>query len=265
MSSVFGTSDTGNNYFDFFYNNTANNSTMSGLFGNTTNFLGDYSMIQSGTYKKLLNAYYKTTDANSKTEGTNGEDKDGSIATGKLLNAKGDSESLKEALDALRSSSLYKPVDKDKDGVPDTDEKGNYVYDTDKIKENLKNFVEAYNSYLESTGDVDNKGILRNALRSVKETSVNKNLLKDIGITIGEDNKLTFNEEKYDEAKGKVTTVSSLFSGAGSYGAQLGMKASAVANLANSAANSNGNASSYTYSGVYAITGKTNRTLDKYL
>ncbi len=265
MSSIFGTSDTGSNYFDYFYNNTASNSTMSGLFGNTTNFLGDYSMIQSGTYKKLLNAYYKSADANSKTNGTDGEDKDASLATGKLLNVKDDSESLKEAIDALRSSSLYKPVDKDKDGVPDTDEKGNYVYDTDKIKENLKKFVEAYNSYLDSTGEVDNKGVLRNALGAVKETSVNKGLLKDIGITVGKDNKLTFDEEKYDEAKGKVTTVSSLFGGFGSYGSQLGTKVSATANLANSAAKSNGNASSYTYSGVYAITGTSNSTLDKYL
>lgn len=266
MSSIFGTSGAGNNYFDSYYN-TVNNSNMSGLFGNTTNFLGDYSMIKSGTYKKLLTAYYKTTDANKKTDGTDEEDdtKKTGDSAGKLLNVKSDSESLKEAVDALRSSALYKPVDKDKDGKGDKDENGNYIYDTEKIQENLKKFVEAYNSYLDSAGAVDNKGILSKTLRVVKQTSSNKNLLKDVGITIGKDNKLTFDEDKFKEAKTKITTLSSMFEGIGSYGYGLTTKVSETANLANSAANSNRGASSYTYNGVYSVTGRSNSTLDKYL
>ena len=266
MPSIFGTSDSGSNYFDNYYSMT-NNSNMGGLFGNTTNFLGDYSMIKSGTYKKLMNAYYKTTDTNKKTEGTeeeDGTDKKGDSA-GKLLNVKNDAEALKEAVDALRSADLYKPVDKDKDGQGDRDEKGNFVYDTEKIQKNLKQFVEAYNSYLDSAGGVDNKGILSKTLRVVKQTASNKNLFKDLGISIGKDNKLTFDEDKFKEAKAKVTTASSLFAGMGSYGYSLTTKASETANLANSAANSNRNASSYTYNGVYSVTGRSNSTLDKYL
>ena len=266
MSSIFGTSDSGSNYFDYYYN-TANNSNMSGLFGNTTNFLGDYSMIKSGTYKKLLTAYYKTTDTNKKSDGTDdeGDTKKTGDSAGKLLNVKSDSESLKEAVDALRSSALYKPVDKDKDGVGDRDENGNYIYDTEKLQNNLKKFVEAYNSYLDSAGSVENKGILSKTLRVVKQTASNRNLLKNVGITIGEDNKLTFNEDKFKEAKAKVTTISSLFEGMGSYGYGVTTKASEVGNLANSAANSNRGASSYTYNGAYSVTGRSNSTLDKYL
>ncbi|RKI41374.1 hypothetical protein D7V86_07430 [bacterium D16-51] len=266
MPSIFGTSDSGSNYFDSYYSMT-NNSNMSGLFGNTTNFLGDYSMIKSGTYKKLLTAYYKTTDTDKKSEGT--EDEDGTTkkgdSAGKLLNVKGDAEALKDAVDALRSSDLYKPVDKDKDGQGDRDEKGNFIYDTEKLQKNLKQFVEAYNSYLDSSGGVDNKGILSKTLRVVKQTASNKNLFKDLGISIGKDNKLTFDEDKFKEAKAKVTTASSLFAGMGSYGYSLTTKTSEVANLANSAANSNRNASSYTYNGVYSVTGRSNSTLDKYL
>ena len=54
----------GMNNYSFMFNsgNTSNNNLAgltSSLFGGGSNMLGDYAMIKSGTYKKLLTAYYK--------------------------------------------------------------------------------------------------------------------------------------------------------------------------------------------------------------
>lgn len=44
----------------FFANSSSKNSndSVSSIFGETSTLLGDYSMIKSGSYKKLLTAYY---------------------------------------------------------------------------------------------------------------------------------------------------------------------------------------------------------------
>lgn len=248
MSSIFGTS---NNYFNSFFNTT--DSSTSGIFGNTSSMLGDYSLIKSGSYKKLLTAYYKTQDTNG-TSGSKTDSGETADSTGKLLNVKSDAKALKEAADALDSSSLYETK---------KDEEGKEVYDTEAIKKSVKNFVSAYNSYLDSAGSVESTSILNKTLNMVKKTSSNSNLLKEVGITIGKDNKLELDEEKLEKAP--ITTLSSLFEGYGSFGNGISQKASESYKLANSAAFNNTRASSYTYNGAYSILGTTNGTLDKYL
>lgn len=251
MSSVFGTS---NNYFNYFFNTSDNNnSSSSGIFGSTSSMLGDYSLIKSGSYKKLLTAYYKTYDADGKEKSTTDSDAEGD-STGKLLNVKSDAGALKEAADALNTASLYETK---------KDEEGKDVYDMDAIKKSVKNFVSAYNDYLDSAGDVESTSILSKTLSVVKKTSANQNLLKEVGITIGKDNKLTLDEEKLEKAH--VTTLSSLFKGYGSFGSSISQKASETYKVANSAAYTNTRASSYTYNGAYSILGTSNGILDKYL
>lgn len=250
MSSVFGTS---NNYFNYFFNTSDSSNSSSSIFGNTSSMLGDYSLIKSGSYKKLLTAYYKTYDTEGNVKSSKDSDTEGD-STGKLLNVKSDAGALKEAADALNTASLYETK---------KDEEGKDVYDMDAIKKSVKNFVSAYNDYLDSAGNVESTSILNKTLSVVKKTSANQNLLKEVGITIGKDNKLTLDEEKLEKAH--VTTLSSLFKGYGSFGSGIAQKASESYKVANSAAYTNTRASSYTYNGAYSILGTSNGTLDQYL
>ena len=88
-------------------------------------------------------------------------------------------------------------------------------------------------------------------------------MLSKIGITIGENNQLTINEEKLKNAN--VHDVSSLFQGSGSYGDAVQNLARQSYQLANSQAYQSGSGSSYTYSGRYSALGGANGMLDRYL
>lgn len=215
-------------------------------------------MIKSGAYKKLLTAYYKQGEDDTEASGTDSGSKTSAISSqekNKLLNVKSDASNLKEAADVLNSSSLYRAVKKD--------EEGNDVYDMDKIKDAVKGYVTSYNSYIDSSADVESTAVLSKTLSMVKATASNKGLLSDIGITIGKDNQLALDEEKLSKAS--VSKISSLFKGSGSYGNTIAQRASESNRLANSATYSGNHASSYTYSGNYSVMGDANSMLDKLL
>lgn len=239
-------------------NNSGGNDIFSMMFGTAdttsagSNILGDYSLIQSGAYKKLLKAYYAQQDGETNSTEATEEEKAASVA---LLNTKTNADALTGAMETLRSKSLYESTGLDEDGKP--------VYKTEEIVKAVKSFVDAYNSYLDSADDVDSNGILRKAVNVVNATSANAGLLSDIGIEIGEDNKLTLDEDKLKEAG--VTALSSLFCGSGTYGDRIRNLASASYKLANSELYSNRHASSYTFNGQYSILGTGNGILDKYL
>ena len=94
-------------------------------------------------------------------------------------------------------------------------------------------------------------------------TAKNAGMLSKIGITIGENNQLTINEDKLKNAS--VHDVSSLFQGSGSYGDSIQNLAKQSYQLANSQAYQRSNGSSYTYSGRYSALGGANGVMDRYL
>lgn len=236
--------------------NTTSNSNSSSFFTNSSSLLGDYSMIKSGAYKKLLTAYYKQQESTDSSEKTSSSSKTvtSSDEKAKLSSVKLNASTLKEAADALNKSSLYQTTG--------TDEDGNKVYDRDKINSAVKSYVTAYNTYVESSSKVDSTSVLSKTLSMVKSTASNKKLLQDIGITIGSDNKLVLDEEKLSKAS--VSTLSALFKGSGSYGNTVSQRASESYKLANSATYT-GNSASYTYSGNYSVMGSTDNMLNQLL
>lgn len=250
MSSISGFSNVNN--YSFLFNNTSSSSSNSfDIFSGGTSVLGDYSMIKSGVYKKLLTAYYEkngtTTDSTDKDESTD--------STQTLTNVKTAASDLAESTDALSKSSLYKTT-----GV---DENGDYTYDRDKIKTAVKDFVSDYNDYMASAGDADSLGVLNKTLSIQKATASNKALLSSVGITIGKDNKLVLDEETLDKAK--ISDLTSLFKGSGSYGDSVNSKVTDVYKLANNTAFSNTHASSYTFNGTYSTLGTSNGSINTYL
>lgn len=241
------------NYFNSLFGSTSSENGMYSIFSGSNGVLGDYAMIKSGVYKKLLTAYYKTQDSTGNTDET--ASVEDTTEKAKLVTVKTDSNTLMEAADKLNDTALYKSTGKD--------EAGKAVYDTEAIKDNVKAFVSAYNSFIDSTSDVDNVSVLNKSLSVVKETASNRNLLKEVGITIGEGNKLSVDEETL--ASAKMTTLTSLFTGRNSYASDITQKASETYKLAYSASYNASGACSYTYSGKYSSLGSVSSVMDKYL
>lgn len=211
----------------------SNLSTLSGLSG--INF-SDYSIISSGSYRKLMNAYYSN---NPSAKATLKQSESSSVLTAQNATAMGNSikEVMKESLWAKKS-------------FTETDEKTGEKtvkqdYDREAIGKALKKFTEDYNKVVESAGNSDTMSVLRNGSWMTKTTSINSKLLSEAGITVGSDNKLSFDQDKLDKAD--ISAVQTLFKGYGSFASQLLNRSNAIATATGPTAyNRNGG---YAYSG----------------
>lgn len=192
--------------------------------------LGDYSLIQNGTYKKLLNAYY----SKQKTGEEATENKAEKV---NLSTANSDASGLNNAVNKLMNVEL-------------TDE------NRDTLKESLKSVVEKYNSLIDSASEVDNTSVLRQALWMTQGTSAVSKSLSDIGISIGEGNKLTLDEAKFDKAQ--ISTMKTLFEGKDSFMGKLASRTNLISNAASNAVAGAGKASTYTNRADYTKTNSGN-------
>jgi len=223
-----------------------NNKTGSG----TTDLLGinysDYATIRSGSYYKLMKAYYSTgvsdeisSIAKDKTNTSTSKDDTKTIA--RIESASDDLKASADALLENGTKSLFKT-----ERV--TDEKGNVTtqYDTDEIYKAVKKFAEEYNSLVDEASESKTSNISGAAERMVKMTGYNEKMLEKVGITVDEDNHLKIDEKTFKAAD--MTTVKGLFNERGSYGYQISAQASMINYYAeNEASKSN----TYTSSGTY--------------
>lgn len=224
------------------------------LSGNNTqaasnNFLSEYASIKNGSYLKLAKKYYSNA-----AEGTDKDAQDAVKEVMKLNNQVSASASgLKNAADALADSkSLFvKKETKDAEGNVKSD------YDRDKIYKSIKSFVDNYNDAIKNGAESDNTRILRDALSLTNMTKKHSTLLSDVGITIGENNKLSVDEDKVKEAD--INTLKSLFSGGGSYAYMVSARASTMLGSANSENNKLG---TYNAGGGYSGIGQTGNIYD---
>ena len=217
FSSMMGTSGTDNNAFS----------------------LSDYMSIKSGSYGKLLKAYYKKQDAGT-AESAEEEKKQLSLLKTKADNLKN------SMLDLMDEDLFEKKTIKTKDEK--TGEETEKVdYDWDAITKAVNSFVDSYNAIISATGESDNKKVLRNATWLTQMTEANSNLLSKVGITIGEDNKLKVDADVLKKAN--VNTLKVLFQGAGSYADKVVQKAAQIGNAAVQGTSAGG--SSYTNNADY--------------
>lgn len=221
------------------------------LFGNVNtsntssgNILGidfaEYSSITSGSYSKLIKAYYAKYGTDS-TDGVSSSDSD---STATKTTIKGSANELYKAANALVTTgkdSVFKKIDikNEEDG---TTTKG---YDTDKIYKAVSSLVDAYNSLVKNSTDSKDNAVLRQTLHMVNSASANGSLLNDIGIKIGTDNTLTLDEETFKSAD--MNKVKTLFNGSDSFGAKIQSAASSIYLNVN---NSLGDSNSYTAAGT---------------
>ena len=218
----------------------------------TSDLLGinysDYATIRSGSYFKLMKAYYGngiseeiSSIAKDKTTTSTSKDDTKTIAA-----IESTSEDMKKSADALLENgtkSLFKT-----ERV--TDEKGNVTtaYDTDKIYKAVKAFVNDYNSLVDKASDSKTSNISGAAERLVKMTGYNEKMLEKVGITIDEDNQLKIDEKTFKAAD--MTTVKGLFNERGGFAYQVSAQANMINYYAeNEASKSNtySNSGTYTY------------------
>lgn len=195
--------------------------------------LGDWTMIKSGAYKKLLSAYYAKEGNDKKTSSTS---KDSSTTAGdssvKVSLAANDAQSLVDATGKLSSSVK------------------NQNSTSEDMFKAASDFVKSYNSLVKSSSDVDNNSILRSEINITKNTKANDDLLKDVGISIGSDNTLSIDETKFKAAK--RADLKALFTGYSSYASHVSSSAGNIYNTAKAAVATTSKACSYTNSGSYS-------------
>lgn len=253
---------------------------MSSMYGNLSGSWSDFSMINSGSYKKLLKSYYSTvndieSDSSSSSSGTErtakshytvksatelDAEKSGkayreTVDTTEFAAIQGSSKSLSSAVNALASEKLYQKPEEDTTETTGTTTKKKDV--TSSVKSALKDYVSAYNSYMNTARSSNNNAIQAKNLKMFQANAENAKALKDLGITTDKKGQLVFDESKFDSSK--VDAVKELFSEKGSYGDEMKKAADESYRIANSTI------SSYSTSGAYSVLGTTNSALDQYL
>lgn len=200
---------------------STNNDTMS------TFSLADYASIRNGSYGKLVKSYYNKQDEEKNAEKIEESNK-------QLVSVKSEADELKKTMSKLMDRKLY---EKNEDGE----------YDWDKITEAVQNFVDDYNEVVDKVGSSDDKSVLRNGVWMTGATKANADLLADLGITVGGDNKLTFKADDLKEAH--MSTIKHMFTGANSFADDVFNRALKISNVVEQSAGKTGSA--YTSSGDY--------------
>ena len=218
------------------------NSFLSGLSINTdsgsasgTISISDYNMIRSGTYGKLMKAYYNKKDAEKAASNQDSRQA--------MTLMSGTANSMAKSAQALMKSSLW-----EQKTVKEKNEKGEEVektdYDWNAITKAVKSFISDYNKTVEQAGDSNDKNVLRNAAWMTKTTSLTENLLSKAGISITAGNKLELDEDELKNAN--ISDLKSLFTGTNSYASKMFSKGTSISYAAAGAGGT------YTSSGHYS-------------
>lgn len=247
MSSIIN-SDNGLSTLFSSLNTSSSSISSTGLDSST--LLADYASIKNGSYGKLVKAYYKKNKENV------AESEEETTAVKADKQVKTYASSLKDAASALADNkSLFEKITvKDEDG----NEKEDYNWDA--ISDKLKSFIDSYNSTVKSSIDSDTKGVLSSTLNMIKGTYANKGMLSSVGITVGEDNTLSLDEDKLKSSN--IGDLKSLFSGSGSLAYSVATSASTIATRA---ANAVSSGTTYSSSASYSNLTNSSSVLDTYL
>ena len=189
-----------------------------------SSILADYASIRSGSYHKLLKAYYSKEDNSTLSSIVDSSTETSQDSTKKLTLIENAGESLKESADALitqGTKNVFKQVTQQaEDGTTTTG------YKTEEIYKKVNAFVEDYNTLIEVTEDSNTASVARASVQMINLTNANEKLLEDIGITIESDDTLSIDKDTF--MKADMSKVKSLFNGTGSYGYNVGVKASMI-------------------------------------
>ena len=197
--------------------------------------LSDYNSIKTGTYGKLLKAYYKKEETD--TEDTSSKNN----TTSKVENTS--AKELKEVqteANELRDSAAVLMQKGSKSVFKDEDMK--------KVYSAVSDFVEDFNTVFDKGTESGSKSVIRSSEGLVKLARDYEDELNQMGITIGKDNKLTIDKDTF--MKTDVNKVKELFNGQNSFSYLTSVRAVSIANTAYSESNKS---NLYTGNGNYAV------------
>lgn len=181
-----------------------NNINVGSLFGTQSGIggmLSDYNTIRSGSYKKLLKSYYGSAE---KLSGTSTAKTSNVID--KILEEKRNPQVSAEQTktNALLDSS----VSNLKSSLGTLSKEKSYE-DPAEVKSALKNFVTAYNGAIENSKKSTNHAISSNLAAAKEVVEEHADELKEIGISVSKDGKLTLDTKKLENLD--TTKVKNLF------------------------------------------------------
>lgn len=180
----------------------------------------NYAAIKNGSYGKLVKSYYAGTDkavndekaaatkaaSSTKTKAKEEVDKTG------LTQIKKAADQLKTSVEDLGKEDLWKKTEG--------------KVDTDKLLTAVKGFADNYNKVIDQASKVSSKEISQDVKFMTGMTDTFNKVLAKAGINVGDDGKLSVNEEAFKKAD--EATLKSLFSGNGTYGSQIADKANSI-------------------------------------
>ena len=181
----------------------------------------NYAAIKNGSYGKLVKSYYggttksvdeaKVASLNSKNTEKSKKLKDEADKSAVTL-IKKEADELKTSAEALDNDELWKKTDG--------------KLDMTKVSSAVKSFADNYNKVIDRAGKMSSKEVSQDATNMVQLSITYGKVLGKVGINIGEDGKLSVDEDKLKKAD--EATLKTLFDGFGSYGSQIADKASSI-------------------------------------
>lgn len=217
---------------------------MSKSFTQLSGVISDYTSIKSGSYGKLMKAYYTKYPTSTYTE---------SDTVTSSIKTKIYADSAKEKADAL----CYE----DKKSVftkTGTAEDGSDEYNMDAIYKSVSSFIESYNTLILDATSSSSSSVQQEASNLTNYTSIYTNLLSNAGITVNDDKTLDIDEEDFKKAS--ISSIKSIFSGAGSFSYQVSLKASMISYYADRESSLT---QSYSSSGAYLLTYSSGNIMDE--
>lgn len=213
--------------------NSSNSKGSNSLYGIN---LADYATIKSGSYGKLLKAYYKKDSSTDNSISKN--------STSSLNKIKVDATVKKE----LKDVQTY--ANEVKNSAETLMEKGGKSVfkdgDMEKVYKAVSDFASSYNTLMEKSQNSSSSAISRYAGSMAYMVKGSEKLLNEVGISISQDKKLTVNKDSFMSAD--MDKVKSLFNGSNSLSERVASKASEIANKANSESNKS---NLYSVNGTY--------------
>ena len=194
--------------------------------------LSDYNSIKTGTYGKLLKAYYKKEDVEDTTSKKPAVNKVEESSVKELKEVQTEANGLRDSATALMQKGS-KSVFKDED--------------MKKVYSAVSDFVSDYNSVVEKGKETDSKALIRGAEGLVNLAKDYEKELNEMGITIDKNNKLTMDKDTF--MKTDISKVKDLFNGQNSFSYLASVRAVSMANTAYSESNK---ANLYTGNGNYS-------------
>ena len=171
-------------------------SSISTLLGSTSGIaasLGDYASIRNGSYGKLLKSYYGDSSSTTSTTG-----KSSTNYLDEILNERKNPTVSKEAASA--NSLLSSSADSLKSSLSTLQDSSTYEKTASDIATSAESFIKSYNDTVTSAKSSAISGVTSNLSGMMTKTASNSTALSAIGISVGNDGKLTMDSDKFKNA-----------------------------------------------------------------